>query len=139
MSLHAKASIINLSLLSQRSQSFSRFFAGEMRCQMVARFLDHRVPRQVFPKAQLLSGQARTLGKSIDKLLAQRIDCLVELLIRNHVVDQAPEQRFVCRDGLGGEEQFARATLGDDKWQPMRGAGRRQEADLRFYLNELRV
>src|SRR5262249_39565025 len=82
------------------------------------------IPGKILPIAKLLSGETRTLRKSIDHPLTHRVDQIVELSGRRYIVDHSPQQRLVGRDRLAGQKQLSSTALTDEKRQPVRASYR---------------
>src|SRR5437867_3741615 len=70
-----------------------------------------RAPRKIPPKIKLLFCIPQAFGKLVIKFFRELIQCLVELLVRNHLIYKAPLKCYLCRNFLTKEKYFSRSPI----------------------------
>src|SRR5581483_6966076 len=137
--LAAQADTVRLALLDEGPHALVRLEAGEVQRQPVSRMTDGAGPGQILPEVGLLLGVAQALRELVDELGGELVHRVIQLLVRHHLVHQAPLQGRGGVHPLAQVEHLASAPLADDDRQPLRGPAAGNAANLRADLPDAHV
>src|SRR3954454_4775898 len=82
---------------------------------------DGEGPGEVAPEVGLLLGVADDLGHLVAELAGHGGDCIVKLLARDDLVDEAPFEGGLGADGFVEPEHLAGTAVADDDGEPLSG------------------